>query len=804
MPARFTGGHIQITEYMKNTKYIIENAFPASKWQDGTPLGNGRIGVLVYGSVYDERILLNHEELYDGATEADIPDISGELPALRKLLDEGKYLTAERFYTRKLRSLGYKSKNGNYLPAFDIHIVSDVKNAFTDYSRSLDMSSGVATVRWKDGDSERVRETFVDYESGTVFIRVLARGEKLGFDIKLERHDLVDAVDKNGDRLPKKELPKISSSIGKNRLISRLTLKNGKNLTAVSTVFGDGDVEYVKRGKTVKRYGMQGSETFKDNFISVRNASEAIIVCKLFFDENAEEFIISDKFDYEEVKKRHVEKFSETFLSCELSLTDEDDTEPTEIQRIRSYNGNVTLSQIEKQALFGRYLLISSSSDCKYPANLQGIWNGAYQPAWNCVFFNNENLEMSYWQALGGNLAKTTLPLFDAVLSFMDDYRENAKKLYGCRGILLPLFWDNTSGKKKDLQPHVLYWTASSAWIADMFFDYFLHTRDEEFLKEKAYPFMKEAALFYEDFMQTDENGHLKSYPSDSPENCADGDFKGAGYVNVSVNATMDFSALKQLLTDLLEAEKYLGITDEKDELWRETLEKIPPYAINEDGAICEWLHKDFRDNYKHRHLSHLYPLFPGREITEKDEELFAACKRAIELRQNVGLKEQTGWSFSHLANLYASVNDGEKAEECLRLLIRFCVGVNLFTYHNDTLNQGVTLRYFWAKNAPFQIDANLGFTAAVQNMLIRSTEDEIKIFPATPSDWENISYGYALTRCGVKIKLIRKEKLITVKLTALCDAEFTLASGIKLKNFSRKQIIMKRGDKTELKLEKI
>ena len=394
---------------------------------------------------------------------------------------------------------------------------------------------------------------------------------------------------------------------------------------------------------------------------------------------------------------------------------------------------------------------------------------------------NNENIEMNYWQACCGNLANTQMPMFDYYLTKMDDYRENAQKLFGCRGILLPMFCDNTSGRKKNLQAHVIYWTASSSWLSNIFFDYYLHTKDVKFLEQKAYPFMKESALFYEDFMQYDENGKLKSYPSNSPENCAKGDFDGSENVRVCINATMDFATLKQLLKDLIQTESILGVRDEKHGDWERMLNAIPDYQINEDGALCEWMHPDFKDNYGHRHVSHLYPIFPGRELTKHDGKLFDACKRAVDLRCQLGLKEQTGWSFAHLANIWAKMGEGDSARECLELLIRFCCGNNLFTYHNDFRNQGVTLKFLWAGHAPFQIDANFGFTSAVQQLLIDSTESQIEVFPALPKDWTNVEIGPCLTRCGVKVTAKYNGNIAAVELKALCDATFRLESGIPL-----------------------
>ena len=764
----------------ENRRFLIENRMPATVWQDATPLGNGRVGAMMYGCIYDERILLNHESLYDGTIDLPIPDISSELPVVRKLLDEKKYLEADEHFVSKLKEKSYYTQTGDYIPAFDIHIITSTQKAFSGYSRVLDMRNGVASVSWVDGGVEFKREAFVDKESGLVVVRIKSSSPVLNFQAKLEPHDLLDAVNYWGDKVPSDQLPTYAFSVDGKVLNAQLNTRNGKKFLSKMTIFADGEVELYDYKIPASLNDMQGTVAFKDNYFSVSNSSQAVIVLSLDDSEDLPT-VLPQKEDFEAWKKNHCKKFSKQFESMRLNLGSGGEKRCVEQQMIDGYNGGVKLSQIEQMALFGRYLLISSSSGCKYPANLQGIWNGAYKPAWSSTFFNNENIEMNYWQALSGNLADTQMPLFNYYLTKMDDYRENAKKLYGCRGILLPMFCDNVSGKKKNLQAHVVYWTASSSWLSNIFYDYYLHTKDLKFLEQKAYPFMKESALFYEDFMQYDEDGKLKSYPSNSPENCAKGDFDGAENVRVCINATMDFAALKQLLKDLLQAEKVLGLNDEKHAVWERLLKAIPEYQINEDGALCEWMHPDFKDNYAHRHVSHLYPIFPGREITKHDGELFDACKKAIYYRNQLGLKEQTGWSFAHLANIWAKMGDGESAQECLKLLIRFCCGKNLFTYHNDYHNQGVTLKFLWAGHTPFQIDANFGFTAAVQQLLVDSTESQIEVFPALPSGWNKVEIGPCLTRCGVKVTAKLNGNEAIVKLQADEDAVFTLESGIAL-----------------------
>jgi len=260
-----------------------------------------------------------------------------------------------------------------------------------------------------------------------------------------------------------------------------------------------------------------------------------------------------------------------------------------------------------------------------------------------------------------------------------------------------------------------------------------------EFLKEKALPFMKEAALFYEDYFETGEDGYYVIYPSVSPENSPSNfvSVERAGLTHPmpsAINATMDFAIAKELLKNLINGSKKAGLYLNKIAGWENMLDKIPPYMVNSDGAVREWMHPDFNDNYNHRHLSHVYPVFPGREVDgENDKELFDAFRTAAEKRLIVGLSDQSGWSLAHMANIYARLADGEHALECLELLTRSCLMANLYTLHNDWRNMGICLP---DKLAPVQLDANMGIVSAIQEMLLFSSADLIRILPAIPQKW--------------------------------------------------------------------
>lgn len=714
---------------------VLINKYPSSNWQSASPIGNGRLGALVMGSIYNERIIINHESLFNGGVNKDIPDISYALKEVRQLMDEKKYQEAERYYTNELTKKGYIDvKKGEFFPAFDLHFIYPTLGAFSDYSRELNLEEGISRITFKEKGDLVTREMFASFSDDFLVLNI-KKDKPFSISVALDQRDILDSLTHDGKYL--NFIEKFESIVVDKYIYSTVITKAGLKYSGIAKILETDGLIKTDDYKCPLAIDMQG-KTELSNSISISKSTYLTIVIDVEEDlvsfDKMKEIIDSINGTFDSLKNNHIKAFKKLYNRTTINIVEGENCSNEELL-LSSYNGNVDLRLIEKAADYGRYLLLSSSYGCKLPANLQGVWNGDYSPAWSSTYFNNENLEMCYWQAFKGDLLETLMPVFDLYDSLKDDYRLNAKNLFGCRGILLPLFMDNKSGKKDNLQPHVLYWTGSSAWIAKFYYDYYLYSLDYEFLIKRAFPFMKESALFYEDFYVVDENGYLKSYPSDSPENRANGDFAGAKEISCSINATMDFALLKELLTNLINVAETHNFSEPKLFKWKEMLNKIPPYQINEDGAIKEWIHDDFKDNYMHRHLSHIYPLFPGDEISaDSDSFLFDAFKIAINKRLNCGLTEQTGWSFAHMANVYARLGDGDGLLNALGLITRFCMNDNLFTFHNDNRNMGATLTYLHANKKPFQIDANMGFTSAIYEMLIYSKDNKIKIFPALPN----------------------------------------------------------------------
>ena len=515
-----------------------------------------------------------------------------------------------------------------------------------------------------------------------------------------------------------------------------------------------------------------GATNVEDEWLQIKSADEVIILLKMYANENgaaAQERIQAELARmptvYQYLLGRHVPLHSALFLRARLDIEAGKGRKLSNDELLmEAYEGDVPAALVERMFDYGRYLLICSSAPGGLPANLQGVWNGDYAPAWQSDYHNDENIQMNYWPALPGNLAEATHPYFDYYESFLDDYRANAKSVYGCRGILAPIS-QSTHGL---IHPGPwVNWTAGAGWLAQLFYDYWLFSGDRQLLEKRAVPFMKEVALFYEDFLVEDKDGKLLFSPSLSPENSPDMENTSM----VTVNATMDVAVCKEVLTNLCAACELLGIEAEGVKRWRAILDKLPVYQVSNEHALKEWLPIKLYDNHHHRHQSHLYPVFPGLEITaESNKELFEAARVSVDKRLRTGLLSQTGWSLAHMANIYARLGQGDRALECLEIMTRSCVGPNLFTYHNDWRGQGLTMYWGHGSRPPFQIDANLGLAAAILEMLVFSKPGLIKLLPALPSKWRQGSVEGMRCRGGIEIGLswnMDKEEIKATLLSA-------------------------------------
>lgn len=711
---------------------------PAARWQDALPIGNGELGAMLYGCVHDEQVLLNHCGLWYHKSKPHLINISDKLAEVRGLLDDGRYKEALDLYPAEVAKRGGRLERPDpYQPVADIRITQQPHGAFRGYRRGLDLAEGLAWVIWSDDLASYRREAFCSRTDDLIALRFTSdKRDSLSLSLRLEQHDLHGHRVIPGFGAPT-ALPVVeyTTSVDGEYSICQGRYDTGDCFTAI--------------GRVIVEDGRASSDK---GYCRVDNATSLTLLVKIVIGETSDAVTerlkselasVDDSFDT--LLVRHSAVHGELFNRVTLELPEQDMGRSIDELMMEAYDGNLPTVLVKHMYEFGRYLLISASGRAMWPSNLQGLWNGDYAPAWAADIHSDENIQMNYWQALPGNLPEMALSLHSYYERFMDDYRRNARNFYGCRGILVPIA-QSTNGQ---MYPNSwCYWTAAAGWIGSHFYDYFLFTGDMEFLRDHVIPWLKETALFYEDFLYEGPGGRYVFSPSISPENKP----ANIGMTIATINATMDVAICREVLENLCHSCELLNVESEGIARWRAMLRKLPEYRINEDGALREWLHPAFKDNYNHRHQSHVYGVFPGFSITkENNPAIYEACRVAIEKRQTVGQTAQMGWSLAHMANVYARLGYGCKALECLESVIRSSTCPSLLTRLNDPAGMGLTEHRL---DPPFQIDANMGFAAAVQEMLISSAPGIIRLLPALPPRWANGSIGCLLTRAGVAISL--------------------------------------------------
>ncbi|MCI1776343.1 MAG: glycoside hydrolase family 95 protein [Paenibacillus lautus] len=739
---------------------LLTMRYPASwwrnMWREALPSGNGIVGASVFGGVQEETVLLNHEALWHWGRKDPLPDVSMTLAETRSLMDEGHYMEASWNLANALRERGYGTRLASRFPLAAIKLFMPSTRAFRRYRRSLNMETGEVSVGWTDGPNRYVRRLFVSRADGAVVYEIGSEecaneevhpedGKGTGKHIKDQAgacHCISGEIgltlypsDRWGDTPEFKKLAKSVVTSAKGAYI-RYAGRNddGTDFGAVLRLICEGgSLQSTKEGTML-------------NFTKARRV---LVLVKVFIRGKREQEweqlerelkTFPETCKYDLLLKRHTELHGPLFHSASLELnTASRDVRSNEELLLEAYEGEAPVSLVRKMWAYGRYLFICGTAAESGPFGLYGLWGGDYRLVW-CHHMANENIQMMYWHAHVGALGELVPPLFRYYGSLMGDFRGNARKLYGCRGIYIPAGTTPGIGTPNQIVPVILNWTGAAGWLARHYYEHFLYTGDIRFLREEALPFMREALQFYEDFAVVDEDGSYRLYPSVSPENTPlnfmpeDGK-QQAHPMPTTVNATMDIAIMKELLTHLIEANRLIGGPGSKDEeeRWKRMLEHIPPYRTNEDGALAEWLDPKFKDRYDHRHLSHIYPLFPGDEVTrESAPELYVAFEKAVRLRR---LGAQSGWSLAHMASIYARLGEGDGALECLDTLAQSCLLPNLFTLHNDWRGMGICMDM---PAAPIQLDANMGWVNAVQEMLLQVSPDRVKLLPALPERWRS------------------------------------------------------------------